>query len=163
MKRNGFTCWFVVSAAFVLSASCVSPEQRVEDAEQRAKQEATWRSMEEQASRPVICDSGDECSAMWGRVTSQFSIWCGYRIQTSSDYLIETYGPIQSVRTIDKVACRSVRNPIDARRSEIQITTSCWADCNMARIAKFQIVGDLLSFKDSMHQPEAPRSPDPTK
>lgn len=58
----------------------------------------------------------------WGRAQSWVALNSKLKIQTATDYLIETYGPQASEGNINIFAYQIVRTPLGGSRSKITVT-----------------------------------------
>jgi hypothetical protein len=110
------------------------------------------------ANQPLTCESPEECEAVWGKVTSEISKQCGFKIQTSSAYLVETDEPVSEEN--GPVACKAVRTPIGATSAQIVVTTQ-GADADKNLVTKALIVDNAIKMRDSMREPTPAAVPDP--
>jgi hypothetical protein len=94
-------------AASVLLAGCatVSPEQQA--------------ALSAEASRPVTCTAGPDCEVKWGRALKWVLDNSSYRVQSQSDVMISTMGPLPNdprpAFTITKMATGGGAYVIDFR------------------------------------------------
>jgi hypothetical protein len=70
------------------------------------------------AKRPITCQSGPDCEAKWSRATAWVAKNGAYKIQTTSDSLIQTMGPLPS----DPRPAYTVLKTASADGSGFQIT-----------------------------------------
>lgn len=96
------------------------------------------------ANREVICTIGGECDAAWGRAVASVYDVCGFKVQTQTDLLIETFGP---ERFNPRLACRVNKVPLGDGRARILVvatcgTSTCYPDELVARAA---LTRDLLA------------------
>ena len=74
------------------------------------------------ASTPLVCDSKIACDAMWAKTQFWIASNSGYKIQTSSIFLIETFNPTNYSTTW---AFRAMREPLGSERERIWIYPNC--------------------------------------
>ena len=82
------------------------------------------------ANRPV-CATAAECDAAWASAVDWVGQHCAFKIQTRTDLLVETEGPLGAPNT--DVACRVERTPTpEAGSARLELFPSCgsWFDCN---------------------------------
>lgn len=96
------------------------------------------------ANREVICIVGPECDAAWGRAVASVYDVCGFKVQTQTDLLIETYGP---ERFNPRLACRINKVPMGDGRARILIVATCGAStCYPSElVARAALTRDLLA------------------
>jgi len=74
------------------------------------------------ANRKITCTKGSDCDVKWGRAITWISRNSQWKIQTQSDYLIQTYtavgGSAASSFLVNKV-------PLDSDTFEIVMTSGC--------------------------------------
>jgi len=140
--------WFAFAISVAIAAAGIgcttSPEQR----EAEIARVAARNRLIARGEQPITCNSPDECEAMWGRLNSLVSSCCDFKIQTSSAFLIETYGPMQGDAIL--VACKALRIETDETSTMIKLSTYCGRPCDQALYAQAVMVEDVLAFRDSM-------------
>jgi hypothetical protein len=97
----------------------------------------------EQARQAAVCASPEACDAAWARAVDWVSSNCAFRIQTQSDVLVQTEGPLGAPNT--DVACRLERVPV-AEGARLELTPSCgnWFECDPERdYFKAKFNGDM--------------------
>lgn len=90
--------------------------------------------VESRAREPAVCSGAEECNAVWARAVDWVAQHCAFEIQTRSDSVIETNGPLAAPST--DVACRIDRVPLpDSGAARLELTPSCgnWFQCEPER------------------------------
>lgn len=71
---------------------------------------------------PLECEGKAACDLMWRRTQAWIAQNCGYKLQVSTDTVVETYNPTPYSR---RWACRAVRDPMTETRDRINLIASC--------------------------------------
>lgn len=123
-------------AAFALSGCATRPA-------------ATPEQMEV-ALKPLYCQSGEQCSAMWKRAQVWLATNGHYRLQLVSDAVINTYGPIHAEMWF---AYQVTREPQEGGIEQIRIAGGCGN--------RFGCLGDIMietaKFKTYVLEASAPQ------
>ena len=93
---------------FLTSCAGVSPEMQAV--------------MDEYRRTIPTCTEGAECERLWGAAQVWVTQNAGYRIQTATDTVIETFGPLGSSTSL---AARVVREYTGPEQYRIVITMGC--------------------------------------
>jgi len=76
------------------------------------------------ANEPVVCATKDECDASWQKAVEWVSNRCAFKIQTQTENLVETEGPLPGPN--NDVACRLERVPTgESGSAQLEITARC--------------------------------------
>ena len=75
-----------------------------------------------ESSVPVLCTSKTQCDAFWQRAQAWVANNSGYRMQTITDIVIETYGPLSSQTGL---AFRITKVPDDKEGARIFVLPLC--------------------------------------
>lgn len=106
MKRA--TAGSVVLAFWLLGCSAKSPEQEA--------------IIQHHAARQVIAVDKAGCDLMWGRAVAWVARFSSWKIQTQTDYVIQTFGPgeteVQSAFVVSKL-------PLNGGGCELQFRAAC--------------------------------------
>ena len=65
---------------------------------------ALWSQLSESANAPVTCATKEECDASWQKAVEWVANRCAFKIQTQTENLVETEGPLPGPS--NDVACR---------------------------------------------------------
>jgi hypothetical protein len=85
---------------------------------------ALWSQLDESANAPVACATKAECDASWQKAIEWVTQRCAFKIQTQTDALVETEGPLPAPS--NDVACRLERVATDeAGSARLEITARC--------------------------------------
>jgi hypothetical protein len=85
---------------------------------------ALWSDLSERAKEPVACETKDECDASWHKAIDWVSQRCAFKIQTQTEDLVETEGPLPGPS--NDVACRLDRvSTGEAGSAQLEITARC--------------------------------------
>jgi hypothetical protein len=85
---------------------------------------ASWCQLSERAKEPVACATRDECDVAWQKAIEWVSKRCAFKIQTQTEDLVVTEGPLPAPS--NDVACRLDRVPAaEADSAQIEITARC--------------------------------------
>ena len=74
------------------------------------------------ADQPLICEGASQCSDMWRRAQFYVAQNAGYKIQTATDVVIQTYNPPDYSTTW---AYKLTREPLGGGRERIWVAASC--------------------------------------
>ncbi|HXZ86306.1 MAG TPA: hypothetical protein VEI82_12535 [Myxococcota bacterium] len=113
------------------------------------------------AERPAVCESRQECDAVWPKAVDWVAHRCAFDIKTQTDSLVETEGPAGAPST--DVACRLERAPAhEAGQSQLELTASCgnWFECLPERdyfLAAFN--DDMRAAIEASRAPATPPAP----
>ena len=75
-----------------------------------------------ESKEPVLCINKAQCDAYWQRAQAWVANNSGYRLQTVTDVVIETYGPVS---TQTGLAFRITKVPDDKEGARIFVIPSC--------------------------------------
>jgi hypothetical protein len=75
-----------------------------------------------ESKEPVLCTSKTQCDLYWQRAQAWVANNSGYRIQTATDIVIETYGPVS---TQTGLAFRITKVPDDKDGARIYVLPGC--------------------------------------
>jgi hypothetical protein len=85
---------------------------------------ASWSELAARAKEPVACATQDECDVAWQKAIEWVSDRCAFKIQTQTESLVETGGPLPGPS--NDVACRLDRIPTgDSGSAQLEITARC--------------------------------------
>ena len=85
---------------------------------------ALWSQLSARAEEPVACATNDECDLAWQKAIEWVSKRCAFKIQTQTEDLVETEGPLPAPS--NDVACRLDRVPTgEAGSARLEITARC--------------------------------------
>jgi hypothetical protein len=85
---------------------------------------ALWSQLSERANEPVACATKDECDVSWQKAIEWVSERCAFKIQTQTEDLVETEGPLPAPS--NDVACRLDRvSTGEAGSAQFEITARC--------------------------------------
>lgn len=79
-------------------------------------------SISPEALQAPICKSQAQCNEAWRRAQVYVATHAGYKIQTATDSIIQTFGPADSSPSI---AFQVTRQPIGGGREQIVASASC--------------------------------------
>lgn len=97
-----------VAAIVVLLGACAAPPPSPEETAL--------------ANEPLYCAGPEQCSLYWRRAQVWLANNSPYRIQSATDTVITTHGPMSG--SVSR-AYQVVRMPLDGGREEITITSGC--------------------------------------
>jgi hypothetical protein len=75
-----------------------------------------------ESKEPVLCTSKTQCDLYWQRAQAWVANNSGYRLQTTTDIVIETYGPVSSQTGL---AFRITKVPDDKEGARIYVLPGC--------------------------------------
>jgi hypothetical protein len=109
-------CCGVLLIAFLSASGCttLTPEQQAQ--------------LQKDASMKITCMKGDDCDMRWGRAIAWISQNSRWKIQSESDFLIQTYTSSRS-STASSFVLNKV--PMGNDMFEINMTSGCanWLGC----------------------------------
>jgi hypothetical protein len=76
----------------------------------------------EALSRPLECNGAEQCAFMWRRIQAWVATHAGYKIQTATDVVVETYG---ASRYSTGWALRILRVPVTPGLDRFLFAASC--------------------------------------
>jgi len=87
----------------------------------------------EEARQSAVCANAEACDAAWARAVDWVGANCAFPIQTHTDVLVETEGPLGAPST--DVACKLERVPVAEAGARLELTPSCgnWFQCDPER------------------------------
>lgn len=74
------------------------------------------------AHAPIYCDSEQQCTKIWEATQTWLIRNSGYRLQTVTSSVIQTYGPQQNMPTL---AFTVIKEPVGNGLHQIKIAASC--------------------------------------
>lgn len=110
VSRAAAICAAVVVAACAAPGAGQPAQQVLTDAEIAALQV------------PLDCEGADECAFIWRRAQAWVASNAGYKVQTATDTLIQTYGG-GSYET--RWSFKVVREPMSRTKDRIRFTATC--------------------------------------
>lgn len=75
-----------------------------------------------EANAPLICNGAEQCNTWWRRAQYWVTTNAGFKVQTATDIVIETYNPPNYSLSW---AFRATREPRDGGSDRIRLTPSC--------------------------------------
>jgi hypothetical protein len=90
--------------------------------------------VESRAREPLVCSGAENCDAAWIKAVDWVGQHCAFKVQTRTDSVVETEGPLEAPNT--DVACRVERVPLpESGAARIELTPSCgnWFQCEPER------------------------------
>jgi hypothetical protein len=118
----------------------------------------------DRAAQPPVCSTAAECDAAWATAVDWVTQHCAFNIQTRTDLLVETEGPLGAPNT--DVACRLERVPApEAGSARLELTPSCgsWFDCDPERVYLEAKFNDDVRAAIVAHRQPADHPPDSGK
>jgi hypothetical protein len=90
--------------------------------------------VEARAKDPAVCSGPEECDAVWAKAADWVAQHCAFKIQTRTDSVVQTEGPLGAPNT--DVACLLQRVPFsDVGAARLELSPSCgnWFECDPER------------------------------
>lgn len=97
-------------------------------------------------SEDLVCEGADACAFMWRRAQVWVVNNAGYKIQTATDTVIETFNPARAYES--RWAIQIVRHPLTPTRDRLELRPSCGASPLCGSATRLE-----LKFKREMRAP----------
>ena len=76
----------------------------------------------QQASKPIFCTAGEDCSLKWGRVLSWIKMNSRYKLRMVNHSVIATYGP---TKQSPDIAYEATKIPVGNGTYQIELRGEC--------------------------------------
>jgi PDZ domain len=104
-----------------------------------------------------ICNDAGDCAAKWGAAQLWVIHNAGYKIQTTTTNLIETYGPLDGASGWKRIAVRVTKEPIGGDKYRITPLIVCGSfaerDCIQKLWAARQSFNDTVGLQSNTNMP----------